>query len=70
MFGTIPGNPSATQRPDKVAGTERVQREDGRQKPGNGRRKFSRKRSQGDPDPQGTVPEKPAEVGKRIDVEA
>jgi hypothetical protein len=70
MFGTIPGNPLAPRRPDKVAGTERVQREDPRDKAGNGRGKSPRKRSQDDGGPEDTGPEKPGQVGKRLDVEA
>lgn len=70
MFGTIPGNPLAPRPADKVAGTERVQREDPRDKGTNGRRQPPRKRPQGADAPEDTSSEKPAQVGKRLDVEA
>ena len=70
MFGTIPGNPLAAVRPDKVAETEKVQREDRQAKSGGQRGKSPRKRSHADPVDEDPAPAKPDEVGKRIDFEA
>jgi hypothetical protein len=71
VFGTIPGNPLAVNRPERVVETERVQREDRKDKPAGERRKFSKKRSreEGPADQSGT-PERPEQSGKRIDFEA
>ena len=71
MFGTIPGNPLAANRPEKVVESERVQREDRKQKSAGERRKFSKKRPPDEEpaDPKGT-PERPEQSGKRIDLEA
>jgi hypothetical protein len=71
VFGTIPGNPLAANRPEKVVETERVQREDRKEKSGGERRKFSKKRSQEEePADQSKTPERPEQFGKRIDLEA
>lgn len=78
MFGTIPGNPLAPHAPEKVAGTERVQREDRRDKPSNGRGKSARKRpreeagggTEAEADERQAESGKPAEVGDRVDFEA
>jgi hypothetical protein len=70
VFGSIPGNPLAANRPEKVAETERVQREDRKEKSAGDRRKFSKKHSQDEPGDQDAGPAKPEQLGKRIDFEA
>jgi hypothetical protein len=71
VFGTIPGNPLAANRPEKVVETERVQREDRKEKSAGERRRFSKKRSRKDgPADQAGAPERPEQFGKQIDFEA
>lgn len=70
MFGTIPGNPLTAVRPEKVTGTERVQREDRKEKSAGERRKFAKKRSQEEPDDESPAAQRPEQPGKRIDLEA
>jgi hypothetical protein len=75
MFGTIPGDPIAANRPEKVAETERVQREDRKGRSAGERRRQSRKQSGQTPSgqdqlDQAPAPERPDQFGKRIDLEA
>ena len=70
MFGTIPGNPLAVNRPEKVAETERVQREDRKGKFAGEGRKFSKKHSEDEPGEEEAARGKPERLGKRIDFEA
>jgi hypothetical protein len=70
MFGTIPWNPLSANRPEKVAEADRVQREDRKGKSPGDRRKSPRKRPENQPAEDEAIPERPAESGKRIDLEA